>query len=578
MVFHLKKIHPSLEDVASKENKLGKTRTMKKILLFSLSAILMSVNSFAQVTDLGGPLAWKSSFQNSVTVPVQKMQPVDMAAIEAEDAINDQDKSIPWRFGHKHSTSFNLTNSGVWQVTPEGRIWRIELSSPEAMTINLLLGDLFIPQGAQLYLYDKAGTNRVGAYTSRNNNDDKVLGTELVHGDHIVVEYFEPTAVAGQGSLTITDVVHGYRSLARVQQQLAKGLNQSGACNVDVNCPLGDLWRNQIRSVAMIVVNGNGICSGALINNTCNDGTPYFLTADHCLGGGTSSWAFRFNWESPEGTESCATSAQSVDPGPPYDQTANGAVILESGSQADFALLRITNMVVQDAIDWGAYYAGWNSSDVNSNANVSSAIGIHHPSGDVKKICQELQAPYHSTAGGASVWFIDNWDSGVTEPGSSGSPLFDQNGRIIGQLFGGAAACAGTNDNGQYDYYGRFGVSWLLGVSDRLAPPSCGVAPVVLDGFDPNPSTAGISRPVPSIDFYVSPNPSNGSFTISFSGETLVTGTLIVTDISGRIVYSEELTDASSANVALTNVANGSYMVRVSTAQTAMNKTVIVNN
>ena len=27
----------------------------------------------------------------------------------------------------------------------------------------------------------------------------------------------------------------------------------------------------------MIVVNGNGICTGALINNTENDGTPYFL-------------------------------------------------------------------------------------------------------------------------------------------------------------------------------------------------------------------------------------------------------------------------------------------------------------
>ncbi|MFQ5495882.1 MAG: fibronectin type III domain-containing protein, partial [Phycisphaerae bacterium] len=39
---------------------------------------------------------------------------------------------------------------------------------------------------------------------------------------------------------------------------------------------------------------------------------------------------------------------------------------------------------------------------------------------------------------------------------SSGSPLFDQNHRIVGQLHGGFAAC-GNNDS---DWYGRFSVSW----------------------------------------------------------------------------------------------------------------------
>ena len=63
------------------------------------------------------------------------------------------------------------------------------------------------------------------------------------------------------------------------------------------------------------------------------------------------------------------------------------------------------------------------------------------------------------------VWYMDAWDEGVTEPGSSGSPLFDQNGRIIGQLYGGSAACQGTSANG-YDYYGRLGVSWGLGIGN----------------------------------------------------------------------------------------------------------------
>ena len=106
-------------------------------------------------------------------------------------------------------------------------------------------------------------------------------------------------------------------------------------------------------------------------------------------------------------------------------------------------------------------YAGW---DV-SGSTPSSAVGIHHPSGDIKKICFENNSPYQSTAGGAAVWWISAWEDGVTEPGSSGSPLFDQNHRIIGQLYGGAAACSGSVNNGAYDYYGRMDV-WLSGYLD----------------------------------------------------------------------------------------------------------------
>ena len=71
---------------------------------------------------------------------------------------------------------------------------------------------------------------------------------------------------------------------------------------------------------------------------------------------------------------------------------------------------------------------------------------------------------------------ITDWDLGTTEPGSSGSPLFDQNHRIIGQLHGGYAAC-GNDDS---DWYGRFFTSWTGGgsptnrLSDWLDPISTG--------------------------------------------------------------------------------------------------------
>ena len=476
---------------------------MKKQLLCLGVFALFSMASTAQVTDMGGPVSSKGKSVTAVNISRIIMPGFDMDQVEAEDAINDAAKSGPWRFGYKYETDINMKNSGVWTDLPGGnRIWRTEIVANGAMTINLTMEDVHFPEGAYLYLYDAARTHTVGAYTARNNHHSGELGTDLVYGDHIVVEYFEPAAVRGEGKFTINGVTHGYRSLNIIQKGLAKALNSSGSCNYDARCPLDpyvnglSAWDDQIRSVAMIVVNGSGICTGALINNTCNDGTPYFLTADHCLGGGTSNWLFRFNWDVPEGNPgmSCATTANtptSFNNPSNYDQTTvNGATILANGGQADHALLLLDNMTVTDATNWGLFYAGWDNSDVQ-NA-VTEVTGIHHPAGDIKKICRADDSGngiFHANNAGAATWEIDSWEDGVTEPGSSGSPLFDQNGRIIGQLYGGAAACSGTNNNGLLDYYGRLGVSWGLGVGNYLDPASCGGTNTTNDGWDPNAVT-----------------------------------------------------------------------------------------
>ena len=465
---------------------------VKKLIVLLISIWFCS-KLHAQTSNLGKPISWNEKINNN-TIPLKKMVGFSQLQVDAEDKINDLLKDKPWRFGYKFNTNYTL-NHGRWITLPNGdRLWQLVIESKNALTINLLLKDFHLPPKAHLHIYDINKTNVIGAYTERNNRKDGELGTELVHGDKIIVEYFEPKSVKFQGNFIISNVIHGYRSLTGIQHSLAKGLNSSGDCNIDVNCPLGMGWDNEIRSVAMIVVNGNGICTGALINNTCSDGTPYFLTADHCLGGSTGSWAFRFNWESPPGTESCATTAGSTDPGPPYDQTANGATILANSSASDYALLEINNMTLSDAQAWNCYYAGWDASDLTT---VTEATGIHHPSGDVKKICRENDSPYHSSAAGAAVWYINQWEEGVTEPGSSGSPLFDQNHRIIGQLYGGAAACSGTINNGQYDYYGRIGVSWNNGLSSYLNPTACGGSVLADDGYDPNtptlPDDAGVT-------------------------------------------------------------------------------------
>ena len=510
---------------------------MKKIIIpFILICFTFSIN--CQTINLGNPLFWKGKL-NIQNIPQKTMSGFNQSSVDQEDNINDALKDRPWRFGYKYDVNYNLKNSGSWNILPNGdKIWQLVIECQGALTVNLLFENYYLPKGAYLYLYDIDQTNRVGAYTFSNNRTDGELGSELVHGEKIIVEYVEPAYVKESGRFTISSIIHGYRTLAPIEKNLVRALNSSGDCNIDVNCPLGNGWDSEIRSVAMIVVGGSGICTGALVNNTCNDGSTYFLTANHCLGGSTGSWAFRFNWESPPGTESCATTIGSVDPGPPYDQTANGATILVNSAASDFALLEIDNMTLTNAQNWNCYYAGWDASDLTT---VTQATGIHHPSGDVKKICRENDAPYHSNNGGAATWYITQWEQGVTEPGSSGSPLFDQNHRIIGQLYGGAAACSGTVDNNQYDYYGRVGVSWNNGLDTYLAPTSCGVSTLTDDGWDPNtptlPDDAGISIVNSPQGPYCVDN-FDPEITLRNYGTNNLTTASIIYDIDGTTNYS----------------------------------------
>jgi lysyl endopeptidase len=557
---------------------------MNKKLLFICALTLVSSTTLAQTTNLGGPVSWKTNTKLD-QIDSKKLHGFDANVVAAEDAVNDLDKSQPWRFGYKYDTDFSLTNSGTWEnLADGGRVWRLEVISEDAITMNLLLENVHLPAGASLYLFDTEKINRVGAYTMRNNREDGLLGTELLHGDHMVVEYFEPATAIGQGSFTIANVIHGYRTLTHIQNDLAKSLNSSGNCNIDANCSLGDLWQNQISSVAMIVVGGGGICTGALINNTCNDGTPYFLTANHCLGGSTGNWVFRFNWEVAPGdaTLSCATTtntANSYNLSSAYDESANGATVLASSGNSDFALLEIDNMDVADATTWGAFYAGWDNSDVESS--VSQVTGIHHPSGDIKKICQTSDGGAankisFSNQGGAAVWFMDFWDEGVTEPGSSGSPLFDQVGRIIGQLYGGASACSGTVNNGQYDFYGRFGVSWGLGASDFLAPASCGAEPTTNNGFDPNPATSSLNELSTEL-FSVSPNPSNGIFSVQLE-DIATDAELVVMDMAGRVIYSSSLVYGVSSLIDISQAETGTYILRLNSSIGTEIKKIVIRN
>lgn len=416
---------------------------MKKLIL---PLLLLGSISFAQITNSG--TIYSEQITSNTAIPQITMPLFDVNTLMAEDEINDQLITKPFRFGKEFDVNLSPLENGKWTTLTNGdRIWQLKVKSKNAKTIHFLFKNYKLSPNAKLYFYNEK-REFLGNYTAADNMKHQEVISWPIDGSEIVVEFYEPQTEIGQSTFQISKVIHGYRSVQNIKD-LTKGLNTSGHCNVDVNCAAGDDWEIQKKAVAMILSGTTEWCTGTLVNNTANDGTPYFLTANHCYSSATPAWTFRFNWISEQ--PDCGTTAPSGDG--PRIYSLSGAEIMSRNAATDFMLLRLNNEIPRD---WDLSFVGWDRSDV-APTNVT---GLHHPDGDIMKIAQFYGTTLANQRSGMQGWEIPAWDLGVTEGGSSGSALFNSEGYLVGQLYGGLAACSGTGNNGRYDIYGRFDLSW----------------------------------------------------------------------------------------------------------------------
>lgn len=534
-------------------------------LVCTLSLIFLSTSSMqAQLSAGGTPMSFILHDQVAPAPDAIDMAPVDVARLRAEDAINDRDFTKPHRFGKQIEVGMNPENSGVWEELPGGdRLWRVTVRSFGAQTINMIFSRYKLPEGAQLFIYNKDRSMVIGAFTHANNQPEEVLGTTLVDGDEMVVEYYEPAWVAFPGEVEIGSIVHGYRLPGDGEQEQdgeGRAFGDSGNCHNNVNCPSGSAWANQKRSVVRIV-NGGDWCTGALINTANNSGLPYLLTANHCYAASYATWVFWFNFEA----SGCTNPASS----PTNYTTLSGSTLKSRNAASDFMLLQLNST---PGAAQTPYYAGWN----RGTTAPTSSVCIHHPSGDIKKISFDNNAATNSSWSGTpanSHWHVI-WDSGVTEPGSSGSPLFDQNQRIIGQLHGGASVCGGSDLS---DEYGKFSVSWNTGttsatrLSDWLDPGSSGAT--TANGYDPfagganfltvSPSNQNVTAAAGSTAFSVS---SNVSWTASTTATWITLSPASGTN-NGTVTATYTANGTTSSRVGTITITGGGFTQNVTVTQ-----------
>jgi len=499
---------------------------------------------------------------NKSAIPVFSFPEVDHDLMLAEDEIESANKEVPLRIAIPFEKEIDLIEKGFTYYDDYGnRNWIIRLDLPGAYAVGVILNRFNIPQGGELYVFNEDKSSVNGAITSINNNERMALQVSPVQGNSVFVLYGEPIDSEFEGEVKIKSVSHLYRDLYHTD----KGFGDSGSCNVNVVCPEGDSWQDEVRSVALII-NGNGsrICTGAMINNTALDGIPYFLTANHCLPSNLSDvglWSFIFDYKSAN----CTPSVNGL-----LGNSVFGSELKANNATNDFALLELDNT---PPFDYDVYYSGWS----RSTLLISSTTGIHHPSGDVMKISKDDNPPILSAylgGTGTDYWKVVDWDLGTTEGGSSGSPLFNPSGRIIGQLRGGQAACS----NDLPDYYGAFYKSWDNGISaserlmDWLDPINSD--PTNLNGINLN--EVGIIEGSVSLDFTLFPNPTREEVNILFPKEIRIEK-ILVSDLSGRqLIHLSIRQNLSEYKVDLSGLAKGAYQLILISSENSASRIIII--
>lgn len=475
---------------------------MKNIFkIFSVIMILLSLNVNAQIVTNELPLGITNKNDFKV-IPTEIIKTPDMELIRNEDIKNDS-KDSPIRYAYAISVNYNISNSGNWTILQDGsKIWRLKVKLVNALSSNAFFDKFWLPIGSKFFVYNEKTHQTIGAITSKyidgSKNNPSKFATGLIYGEEVIFEYFSPPYVKDIPEIVINRIDYGYRFIDD-PYKTDKNFGQSGSCNINVNCPEGMDWqkeKNAIARISIVLPNGSAWCSCALINNTNEDNTPYVLTANHCIArlydaiNNSDLPQCIFYWKYEYKT--CTNT--NIEP---TNISTLGAEVKANSAFSDFALLKLRqdpNSIPNVKI----YYLGWDRSGDPGNGGV----GIHHPMGDVKKISQYSIIPQSTTYLNDNISYNEThwqiiWSKGVTEGGSSGSPLINSNRKVIGQLHGGYSNCI---SNGIYgpdkpDWYGKFSVSWTgNGATDNrrklqpwLDPQNTGA--IVLDGKGTVPDT-----------------------------------------------------------------------------------------
>jgi hypothetical protein len=414
---------------------------------FVLFAVCIAVSNTAGARDWSLPRSAMYKAAQLDAVMLHELEPIFPEVLLEEDAAAVNRGPGPVRFAVAADVMITPNTHGTWEVLDDaGRLWRLRVTSPNATDLNFGFTRFRLPEGATLHLVSEHHDYFQGPYGAADNRDHGELWTPVIPGDRAVIELYVPADPAFEPELVLGRIGRGYRDLFNGTTDLAK----QGSCNIDVVCPEGEPWRDEIQSVAVYSVNGIKTCTGSMIMDVPGSFRPFFLTAFHCdvSASNDQTVVTYWNYHSP----TCGELG-----GGTLTQSVSGSTLVSRRWDNDFTLLELEGTPPQE---FNVYWAGWDRRDDHTP---QGAVSIHHPHADEKAISFNddpltITSSCIATGNPDTHWRVDNWEHGTTERGSSGSGLWDPCTRLlVGYLSGGEASCSNTDG---FDCYGRFAVAW----------------------------------------------------------------------------------------------------------------------
>lgn len=409
--------------------------------------LAFSFNGVAQISVPDLPESFQIKTKAAPSIPQTILKKLNKDSLILADSLH----YLSNRYGILRPLSVNIKKQGLkTEIENKGTIWRYKIKTGDAYSLGIYFKSFNLPGGAKVFVYDENHRRLMGAFTSQNNNPENHLYLAEFRGQNAIVEYFEPNNAEFTGTLEIGDISEAYKDIYAILSS-----------RIGINCPEGSNWQDEKHAVCKITFRENTgafYCTGFLVNNVRQDGTPYFMTASHCIDDkdiATTMVAY-FNDE----LLTCPSTDTVIN-----SKTLSGATLKAINSKSDFTLLMLDDIPPDS---YTAYYAGWDASE----RAPQNGTCIHHPGAAPKCIAIDSGPPI--TYPTSILWIYENnetftsvgnthwrvlFDVGNIEQGSSGAPLFDDNKRVIGQLHGG-------NENAAF--FGKFSVSWnSSGIIDK---------------------------------------------------------------------------------------------------------------
>lgn len=508
------------------------------ILFLTLAFLCLQISLFAQISNGGNPPTVSDSVKTLIMWNNINSYSLPFISNQTEKNIINQDtkyrnEKIYGRNIHDNIDVLALASSII--LNDSIIVFLLKIESDSAIGMQFFFNEFYLPDGAELFFYDENRVNTIGAFTYRNNRENRKFGTRPIFGDKVYIEIKVPCKLTIDTRLSISRIVHIFDT------KPFGGLNEGDFtgdhlipsnpswCQKSVACleeeNIGG-WNHEVKSVVMILINCDplyeGLCTGTLLNvagGYSSSESPYLLTCSHSIlpddpdpYADVEDWVFLFGFEDSD----CGifnTNTQWLAP----NNSVYGAELLEYEEQyeheyeVDYLLCRLFEDTYTINNNLDVAYAGWDKSFDDPDLT-PMVLNIHHPASVSKMFCfstnlsetdviwdTDPDCPYYLYVNGNDFWEVV-WDIGIVEEGSSGSPLFNSSHKIIGILNSTGNSCTyATSDCGvtgpfEPSAFGKFSTAWIMGdFAYYLDPYIMNVNSV--ETFTPNYCGNGICEP-----------------------------------------------------------------------------------